>query len=417
MKDKINNNIINIIYISLIILPISLISGPLISDFLISLVVILFVCYCFLNNEFKYFKNSFFFIFAFFYVWCLISAIISDYKLISSLKSFVYFRFFIFSLAVWFLFDQKKKIINYLLYSIFICFLILVIDGYIQYFTGESITGHKIKEGVRLSSFFGDELILGSYLSRFLPIIIALFFLSQYSRKKNLNIILLIFVIFTSVIIFLSGERAAFLFVILTFFYLIFMPNKFSKYLVFLLTILIIIISVFSINNKIISKRMFQTTLEQAGITKGLDSFSSIYKGHYLIAWDLFKKNKFFGVGPKNFNNSCENNLIYQKKPFVCTTHPHNTYMQLLSETGFVGFLTIFYLFLFLCFISIKHIYLKITKQLQYFNFPTICILASMLISLWPLIPTGSFFNNYINIIYFFPVGIFLWLNDKKKFF
>ena len=416
MKDKINNNIINIIYISLIILPISLISGPLISDFLISLVVILFICYCFLNNEFKYFKNSFFFIFAFFYVWCLISATISDYKLISSLKSFVYFRFFIFSLAVWFLFDQKKKIINYLLYSIFICFLILVIDGYIQYFTGESIAGHKTQDS-RLSSFFGDELILGSYLSRFLPIIIALFFLSQYSRKKNLNIILLIFVIFTSVIIFLSGERAAFLFVILTFFYLIFMPNKFSKYLVFLLTILIIIISVFSINNKIISKRMFQTTLEQAGITKGLDSFSSIYKGHYLIAWDLFKENKFFGVGPKNFNNSCENNLIYQKKPFVCTTHPHNTYMQLLSETGFVGFLTIFYLFLFLCFISIKHIYLKITKQLQYFNFPTICILASMLISLWPLTPTGSFFNNYLNIIYFFPVGIFLWLNDKKKFF
>ena len=124
MKDKINNNIINIIYISLIILPISLISGPLISDFLISLVVILFLCYCFLNNEFKYFKNSFFFIFVFFYVWCLISAITSDYKLISSLKSFVYFRFFIFSLAVWFLFDQKKKIINYLLYSIFICLFI-----------------------------------------------------------------------------------------------------------------------------------------------------------------------------------------------------------------------------------------------------------------------------------------------------
>ena len=416
MKEKINNIIINIIYISLIILPICLISGPFISDFLISLVVISFIYYCFLNNEFKYFKNSFFFIFTFFYVWCLISAITSDYKLISSLKSFFYLRFFIFPLAVWFLFDQKKKIINYLLYSIFISLLILVIDGYIQYFTGESITGHKMKDA-RLSSLFGDELILGSYLCRFLPIIMALFFLSQYSRKKKLNIILSIFVILTSVIIFLSGERAAFLFVILTFFYLIFMPNKFSKYIVFLLTILIITISVFSINDKKISNRMFQQTLDQAGITKDLGNFSLEHKGHYLIAWDLFKKNKFFGVGPKNFWNNCNNILIYQKKPFVCTTHPHNTYLQLLSETGFVGFLTIFYLFLFLCFISIKHIYLKITKQLQYFNFPTICILASMLISLWPLIPTGSFFNNYINIIYFFPVGIFLWLNDEKKFF
>ena len=175
MKKRLNNNITNIIYFSFIFLPISLISGPLISDVLISLIVILFISYCLINNEYKYFKNSFFFIFIIFYLWCLICALFSDYKLVSSLKSLVYFRFFIFALAVWFLFDHKKKIINYLLFSMLFCFFILVFDGYIQYFTGKNILGYKMT-GVRLSSFFKDELILGSYLSRFLPTIIALFF-------------------------------------------------------------------------------------------------------------------------------------------------------------------------------------------------------------------------------------------------
>jgi len=415
MKKRINNNITNIIYFSFILLPISLISGPLISDVFISLIAILFISYCLINNEYKYFKNSFFLIFIFFYLWCLICALLSDYKLVSSLKSLVYFRFFIFALAVWFLFDHKKKIINYLLFSMLFCFLILVFDGYIQYFTGKNILGYKMINGVRLSSFFKDELILGSYLARFLPTIIALFFLSHYSKIKNLNIFFILLIISTSSLIFLSGERAAFLFVIFTFFYLIIMPNKYTKYLISLLIILLLIISVFSMQNKNISNRMFEQTFNQAGITKGLSSFSFQHKGHYLIAWDLFTKNKFFGVGPKNFNNHCKNNLNYQQRPFVCTTHPHNTYMQLLSETGFIGFLTIFSLFLYLCFISIKHIYFKTIKRLQYFNFPTICILASILISLWPLIPTGSFFNNYINIIYFFPVGIFLWLKNSKN--
>ena len=39
------------------------------------------------------------------------------------------------------------------------CFSTLVIDGYIQYFTGINLSGFKIS-GVRVSSFFGDELIL-----------------------------------------------------------------------------------------------------------------------------------------------------------------------------------------------------------------------------------------------------------------
>lgn len=411
--EKVNLAIINTIFLSFIILPISLITGPFISDFLISLIVIIFIFYCIKNKEYKYFKNIFFFVLFFFYIWSISCAILSEFKLISSLKSLVYFRFFIFALAIWFLFEKKKNVIKYSFFSILICFCALVADGYFQYFTGKSITGSN--HPLRISSFFGDELIYGSYLSRFLPILSGLFFLTNFSKVKKYQISFSFFIIITSVIIYLSGERAAFIFVILTFLYLIIMVNEYSKYITILFSIIVVLIATFSFNNEKISDRMIKRTLEQAGISNGFNNFSSHHKGHYLVALDLFKNNKVFGVGPKNFQNECIADKKYQSDPYICTNHPHNTYLQLLSETGIVGFIIISIIFFYLCFLSLKHLYNKVFRLPNLLDLPSICILASIIITLWPLIPTGSFFNNYINIIYYFPVGIFLWLQDDKN--
>ena len=60
---------------------------------------------------------------------------------------------------------------------------------------------------------------------------------------------------------------------------------------------------------------------------------------------DIFKDNKIIGSGPNTFRYECED---YSKTieywngkaalKISCTTHPHNTYAQLLSETGIIGF-------------------------------------------------------------------------------
>ena len=50
-----------------------------------------------------------------------------------------------------------------------------------------------------------------------------------------------------------------------------------------------------------------------------------------------------------------------------------------------------------------------------YLNDFEVCIFSAIIISLWPFSPTGSFFNNWMSIIYFFPVGILLWQIDIKK--
>ena len=50
---------------------------------------------------------------------------------------------------------------------------ILILDGFYQFYNGENILGWKLID-TRISSFFKDELILGSYLSRMFPIFFAL---------------------------------------------------------------------------------------------------------------------------------------------------------------------------------------------------------------------------------------------------
>ena len=84
--------------------------------------------------------------------------------------------------------------------------------------------------------------------------------------------------------------------------------------------------------------------------------------------------------------------------------------MQLLAETGLVGFLFIFSLFVYL-------LYLLIVKKKSFSN-SEICILVGFFVTLWPVITNGNFFNNWINLISFYPLGFLLYMlkiNNKEN--
>ena len=44
-----------------------------------------------------------------------------------------------------------------------------------------------------------------------------------------------------------------------------------------------------------------------------------------------------------------------------------------------------------------------------------ICLLVCIFLSLWPIIPSQNFFNNWINIIYYLPIGFLLHTVYSKK--
>ena len=413
LKKKLLENIISYL---IVIIPIALITGPFISDLIIFIINIIFLLYCFIKNDLKIFKNIYFKYFLIFYFICIISALLSDYKSISLVKSIFYIRFAVFSLAFYTILKIKKKLPEYLFISFMLCFSLLIFDGIYQYIFDVNIVGYKIQEYYRVSSFFKDELIYGSYLSRLQPILFALFFVVNFSNRKFLKFYFFLLMVLTCISIMISGERASFAFLIMTSTYLMLMLKINTKYLMAsFLTVLLTIILFISFNSTV-KYRLIDFTSEQVGLTAGdLTFFSKEHTGHYFAAIDIFKSNKIIGIGPKNFRNYCYNNKKYSIKPFICSSHPHNTYIQLLTETGIAGFITIFIIFLLITYFSIKHLYGKIINKVYYFNNHEICLIAAMLISVWPLITTGSFFNNYLNIIYFFPIGIFLSSKYKQN--
>ena len=170
----------------IILLPVFLITGPFLSDLGVSLVAIIFLINSKKNNLIKYYDNYYF---KFFFVFCLIlivSSLLSDNKIVSLKNSLFYFRFGIFSLCFWYLLEKELNLIRNLFYSILICFSSLVIDGYIQYIFGKNLFGYELYNEYRVSSFFGTELILGSYLARLFPILFGLFVFLDQSKNKFL---------------------------------------------------------------------------------------------------------------------------------------------------------------------------------------------------------------------------------------
>ncbi len=402
------------------LIPIFLITGPFLSDLSVSLVTIIFLYIVIKEKKYNYFNNTFFKIFFFFYLYLLINSLIQNQNIDSLRISFFYFRFGVFCIALIYFLNKDKRLLKYIYYSIIFCFVILIIDGFFQFVTNKNLLGLEvIKSGSRnrVSSFFGDELILGSYLSRLFPIFFGLF-LWFNSSKKNLYFFIPIF-IFTTVLVFLSGERTALFFVMLSLIMMsIFIPHKKKFARIILICFLISGSVILTISEKT-KERFINVTLSQ--IIKSENSQDKFYiltrqhEEHYISALKMFNENKIIGLGVKNFRNFCNEERFYISE-YTCSPHPHNTYVQLLSETGIVGFLFVFSFFLYFSYKLIIHFIKTQTKNNTY-NDLEICLIISIFITLWPLAPTGNFFNNWLNIIYFYPVGIFLWsiLNSKNK--
>ena len=133
----------------------------------------------------------------------------------------------------------------------------------------------------------------------------------------------------------------------------------------------------------------------------------------YKSAYQIFLDNKLFGVGPRQFRNKCEEYIV---SFYSCETHPHNTYIELLSESGIFSFIIVLAVFIILCFLSIKHFIFKfIYRNKSILNDFEVCLFSAVIISLWPLSPSGSFFNNWMSIVYYFPIGIILWQRSISK--
>ena len=129
------------------------------------------------------------------------------------------------------------------------------------------------------------------------------------------------------------------------------------------------------------------------------------------MAKKLFLDNLVFGSGPKGFRHYCRK-VNYNSEVGICSTHPHNILAQISSELGIIGimFFLIFFIFLIRRFFDIAFVK---TKN----NHHNAFLVASLgiLINLFPFLPSGNLFNNWISLFIYFNLGLYLVSNKKIK--
>ena len=390
-----------------------LVTGSFLPDLLVSLLSLWFIYYSIKNNLYKIYKNKYFLYFISFCLVCILSSIMSEDIFYSLKNSLFYFRIGIFALLISFLISRNIKILDYFYLSFFVTFSFLVIDGYTQYFTGFNILGYQIS-GIRVSSFFRDELILGSYLSRLFPLFFALFVLRNNKSKLEIFFVSILFIAI-DVLIFLSGERAAFFLLNLsTLFIIIFISEyKWLRLIIFMISFLIITLIIS--NSPKLYSRYVESPIKSMGIAGGTDKkmFTESHDALIRGAFKMFLDKPLLGHGPKMFRVKC-NDKKYFSKDFKCHPHPHNFYAQLLAETGILGFCFLLGLLLYFIFLMMKHVLIFIKYKKKWLSDYQICLLAGLLITIWPLTTTGSIFTNKLMLFYGLQMGFFK-IEKKKK--
>ena len=411
---------IHLLSIILSLLPFFLAVSPFLSDFTISILGIFLIFYIFKNNYFFFFKNYFVVFFFFFYFYILVLSLLSENILLSLESSLFYFRFIFFVLCVRLLYEENKNLVKILLTSLISILVFIFLDSLYQFIYGNNLLNYSMVSPGRVSSIFGDELKLGSFYTRFVLIFFALYAINKTINLKD-NFYLFLILIINLFIVFISGERASLIIFMLFFIYIFLEPsfNKFFKFVLFVLAISSAFLLI--LNSSMIKKRMIDQTLLQRGLkseTKYEKTeftefagfqfylFSPSHQKIYFNAVKIYNENKLFGHGPKTFRYLCVDPK-YNLDPKGCTTHPHNTYIQLLLETGLIGFFAVLLFFLICTYKILKSLFLNYFRTSD-LNLSKRLFYLCLIISLLPFIPTGSFFNNWLSIIYFFPIGFII---------
>ena len=290
-----------------------------------------------------------------------------------------------------------------------------VFDALIQIITGTDLFGYDNETAFgRLNGLFGEDLKLGIILAVFSPILIE----TILKLKKEIARYVLLFIAYESilVIILLSISRASlFMFSLVTLGYTVVLTLRNQKHIAFVGMVLLIltVITGYQISpaikgridpvlNAFQTQQPINTNQEKPDFRTKINTALSERVPIWETAFNMVKGNYFNGIGSRGFRYAYKeyaNPDDTFASAGVDPSHPHQYVIEVLVETGVIGFVG-----LILFFMKGKQIMVEAWHDRNlYIYAPAICVLAC----LFPFNTTLSIYSSFWGQIVWFFIALF----------
>ena len=317
---------------------------------------------------------------------CLLSASLSIAPNYALGEAVSWFRFPLFAMATVFWLGRDKRLMYAMLFSTGVGMMMMT-----GILTAEMlIEGQK---GGRLTWPYGD-LVPGNYLAKAgLPAFCVMVALSVGGKGKTIFTMGTL-VSFSLALSVLAGERInliiRFCAGLLASISWRFAWRKFALvFAVFSAVILTIFIFKGTMDDRF-------TTEILRGLQTGANNDYYLVMGGGVMA---FLEAPFLGIGTANYRDLC-NDILEGESVFRCDNHPHNFYIQILAETGILGFAT----GLFMIFAMITRLF-----RVSRINNQNVVASTAYIVPLglfFPLQSTADFFGQWNNIFLWSAVAL-----------
>lgn len=378
-------------------IPLFLVTGRAAADVALTLVALLFLVRSIITKDWSWAHATWVRVGFALWLWMLLISNFAFDVSLSYSQAVPWLRFLLFAVALeaWVL---NAIWIRRLVVSAAVMMAFVAVDAWWQYFTGLDFFGHKRPSEPRLTGPFDDQRV-GIYLAKLLFPALLGFAVWRTWRRGDLGFKLLLGSVTLMVIgaIFVSGERMAFLLVVFGLLLTTVLQKGALRAAVAGVFIMGAVgAGVLAMADRPMMERQFTSVMRTLATFHDTD-----YGQLWHSALHLGSERLLTGVGMKNFRVACNNQKI-GLPPEVkerCSTHPHNFYLEWFAESGLPG------LVLFVLMLAALARRLWQAWRAGYSRDWMAGPVIAVIIQLWPVATTASFFSNWSGALVWLAVG------------
>jgi len=390
-----------------VITPLAVVIGKSPADIACSSVAALFLVHVLLTRDLSWARQDWFLAVLALWAYMILRALFMPDRMQGLIETLTFMRYPIFAAALQTLVLSDAEWRKRTALTAAAALGLLVADALLQYVSGRDLTGRPQFDG-RLTAFYhGPRVgIMLAWLA--LPPFLTLIDLKKYLLAIG-------FAVLGLATILLSGDRMALLLILLYagLFGLLIRPAR-RTVLIGVPAAGLLAAAIFTLHPGSFQRQVLSTV-------KTIETLPQTQYGHiWKSALDIAAAHPLFGTGPGSFNTVCPD-LQYGPLLFDrdaggpetrCATHPHNLYLEWLSETGLVG-LGLFFVPMILI---IRRFAAGMRGGPPDWTYAGLFVL--FIARLWPLTAATSFQHAWSGTPFWLIVGWGLaygWLPDKQR--